>query len=105
MTERHPTTRALQPPRHVLVDPRRVWVPSARKLDRLNPVTLGEKAAALNLRLGEQWIPARAYRWARLGMGTEPTWYLEIEVELRTNNGLTEITLRQWVPWDAVRPE
>lgn len=27
-----------------------------------------------------------------------------LEIELRTDNGPTEITMRQWVPWDAVRP-
>ncbi|MGY5210079.1 hypothetical protein [Nocardia gipuzkoensis] len=55
-----------------------------RKPDRVMPVTLGEKASALDLRLGEEWIPARAYRWARLNLGAEPTWYLEVEFQMLT---------------------
>ncbi|MDE1674763.1 hypothetical protein [Nocardia gipuzkoensis] len=46
-------------------------------------MTLGEKAAALDLRLGEEWIPALGYRWARLRFG-EPAWFLEVELELRS---------------------
>ncbi|MEU2043581.1 hypothetical protein [Nocardia niwae] len=58
MTEdRHAAIRHLTPPRQVRVDPRRVWVMPVRKPDRVMPVTLGEKASALDLRLGEEWIP------------------------------------------------
>ncbi len=100
----HASTRMLTPPRRVLVDPRRIWVPPTRSPARTVPFTLGEKAAALDLRMGETWIPALGYRWARLRFGTEPVWFLEVELELRSVNGHVALTVRQWVPWDSVKP-
>ncbi|MEU2040498.1 hypothetical protein [Nocardia niwae] len=100
---RYETTRMLTPPRKVLVDPRRIWVSPVRRPERTMPVTLGEKAAALDPRLGEEWIPALGYRWARLRFG-EPAWFLEVELELRSANGHVALSLRQWVPWDCVKP-
>ncbi|MEV6256818.1 hypothetical protein ACIHAX_32165 [Nocardia sp. NPDC051929] len=54
--------------------------------------------------MGETWIPALGYRWARLRFGTEPVWFLEVELELRSVNGHVALTVRQWVPWDSVKP-
>ncbi|MGV9336529.1 hypothetical protein [Nocardia sp. NPDC003726] len=103
--DRHAAIRLLQPPRSVKLDPRRVWVMPARQPERVTPVTLGEKAFAFDLRFGEQWIPAVAYRWARFNIGTTPIWFCEVEVQVMTKNGLAGVALRQWVPWDAVQPE
>ncbi|MFE9327654.1 hypothetical protein ACIHDR_48265 [Nocardia sp. NPDC052278] len=96
--------RVLKPPQRVRVDPRRIWGAPQHDWPRTMPPTLGEKAASLDIRTGEEWITATAYRWARLARGTTPTWYLEIELDLLTINGLSGVTLRQWVPWDAVQP-
>ncbi|MFI5541524.1 hypothetical protein ACIA5H_34590 [Nocardia sp. NPDC051900] len=103
--ERYAAIRHLRPPRNVRVDPRRVWVMPVQAPQRVVPVTLGEKAFALDLRLGEEWIPAQAYRWARLNLGAAPAWFCEVEFQLMSKNGLTGVALRQWVPWDAVQPE
>ncbi|MBF6302254.1 hypothetical protein IU459_32645 [Nocardia amamiensis] len=103
--DRYSAIRHLEPPRSVRVDPRRMWVLPVRTPERVMPVTLGEKAFALDLHLGEEWIPGRAYRWARFNIGTAPVWFCEIEVQLMTKNGVSGVALRQWVPWDAVQPE
>ncbi len=63
--ERYAAIRLLKPPRRVLVDPRRVWVMPVRTPERVMPVTLGEKAFALDLHLGEEWIPANEDHLAR----------------------------------------
>ncbi|WP_157124792.1 hypothetical protein [Nocardia pseudovaccinii] len=96
--------RRVEPPRRVLVDPRRVWVHPQRHRPRVEPVTLGEKAGSLDIRLDDEWMPAVLYAWARVALGREPTWYAEIAAVFRTNSGVMEVTLRQWVPWDAVKP-
>ncbi|WP_280245501.1 MULTISPECIES: hypothetical protein [Nocardia] len=102
--DRHAAIRMLQPPRPVRLDPRRAWVMPAREPERVMPVTLGEKAFSFDLRLGEEWIPAIAYRWARFNIGTTPMWFAEIEVQVMTKNGVSGTSLRQWVPFDAVQP-
>ncbi|WP_433734883.1 hypothetical protein ACQP0C_41820 (plasmid) [Nocardia sp. CA-129566] len=96
--------RRVEPPRRVLVDPKRVWVHPLRDRRRVDPPTLGEKAGSLDIRLNDEWMPAVLYAWARVALGTEPTWYAEIAADYRTRSDLVEVTLRHWVPWDAVKP-
>ncbi|MFD0366342.1 hypothetical protein ACFQZZ_33335 [Nocardia sp. GCM10030253] len=96
--------RRLEKPRRVFVDPRRVWAHPQRERDRVDPATIGEKAAALDIRSEDEWVPGVLYAWARIRLGTTPVWYADVAIEWRSHSGLTAVTLRHWVPWDAVRP-
>lgn len=95
--------RRVTPPRAVMVDPRRVWVHPLMQRRRVDPVTIGEKAASLDIRLEDEWIPAVLYAWARIRLGRDPEWYADLAIDYRSHSGLTAVTLRQWAPWDAVR--
>ncbi|MFD4407727.1 hypothetical protein ACFWPH_33680 [Nocardia sp. NPDC058499] len=64
---------------------------------------LGELAASVDPRFGEEWIPATQHAWARSRLGRTTAWYAEIAVELSTANRLETITVRQWVPYDSIR--
>ncbi|WP_328435290.1 hypothetical protein [Nocardia puris] len=92
--------RRLPHPRPVLVDPKRMWMPAQRPgADR---PTLGAAAASIDPCFQEPWLPATQYSWVRLHFGHYLAWYAEVAVDYRTRNKLTETTLRQWVPWDAI---
>ncbi|MEV0299112.1 hypothetical protein [Nocardia sp. NPDC050710] len=104
MTDNHTGVRRFDRPRRVLVDPRRIWPPLPQQPPRTNPPTIGENAASLDPRLGEEWIDAVQYSWARFRFGRNNLiWLAEIAVDLATVNRVTMVTLRQWVPADAVR--
>lgn len=93
--------RRLARPRRVLVDPKRVWVPPQRP-GNARP-SLGASSNSIDPCFQEPWLPATQYGWVRLHFGHYLAWYAEVAVDYRTRNKLTETTLRQWVPWDAVR--
>ncbi|MFF3569272.1 hypothetical protein ACFYXQ_15995 [Nocardia jiangxiensis] len=48
------------------------------------------------------WMLATQYSWLLL-YTTGAVWYAEIELTLRAANKHREVTVRQWVPADAVR--
>jgi len=50
--------------------------------------------------------PSRRSWWGRRGgvrSAVNPEWYADVAIDYRSHTGVTEVTLRQWVPWDAVR--
>ncbi|WP_329408807.1 hypothetical protein OG563_41215 [Nocardia vinacea] len=50
---------------------------------RVDPITIGEKAASLDIRLEDKWIPAVLYAWARIRLGRDPEWYADVAIDYR----------------------
>ena len=93
-----PMVRWLAVPLPVMVDPGAVVV-LPRRLLRANEIALGVSAGALDLQLGEDWIPATLYRWVRVRYGF---WLGEVEIPYSSHNGRLRVPLRQWVRQEAV---
>lgn len=90
--------RWLAVPLPVLVDPGAVMA-LPRRWQRANEVPLGVSSGALDLRLGEQWIPATLHRWLRIRLGF---WAAEVEIPYTSRNDRLRIPLRQWVHQQAI---
>jgi hypothetical protein len=104
MTDReYSPVRWLHRPRKVYVDPRRIWTLPARPAHREGPPTLGQRAIALNTRLDQDWIEGTQYAWCLFAFGRNFEWMAEIAVDLSSRSGAATISVRQWVPWDAIR--
>jgi hypothetical protein len=86
----------------VLADTTRVFVPMRDPRRRHGTIGMHANANAFDAHPSTDWMPATQYSWALLRV-SDPVWYAEIDLNLRTSNRLREAVFRQWVPFDAVR--
>ncbi|WP_433685418.1 hypothetical protein [Nocardia sp. CA-119907] len=63
-----------------------------RERPRVDPVTLGEKAASLDIRWDDEWIPGVLYGWVRVRLGRDPVWFADVAVDWVSHSGVTAVT-------------
>lgn len=98
-----PSVHRLERPRPVLVDPARVWVLPRPVPRRDRQQSIGMRARSFGTQPpGGGWVPAALYSWVLLYV-TGATWYGEVAITLHARNHHQDITVKQWVPSDAIR--